>query len=141
MSVTNKIVATFVAPAVALGLFLPEVAVAKPPLRDVSAIDDTLYYIAIANEIDENCESISGLRMKAITKMYQLRSHANDLGYTDDEIRAYVKSKYEQNRMRAKGEAYLAANGVRYDNPETFCALGEKEIARSSAIGIYLRAK
>ena len=40
-----------------------------------------------------------------------------------------------------KGEAYLSANGVSYSKPESFCALGKKEIARSSAIGIYLKAK
>ena len=122
-------------------LMLPALAVAKAPLREVKEIDDTLYYIAIANEIDEYCDSITGLRMKAISKMYQLRAHANKLGYSDDEIRSYVESKAEQNRMRIKGEAYLAANGVTYAKPESFCALGQKEIARSSAIGIYLKAK
>ncbi len=124
-----------------LAIALPTLSLAKPPLRDVREIDDTLYYIAIANEIDEYCDSISGLRMKAIGKMYQLRAHANDLGYSDDEIRAYVESKSEQQRMRIKGEAYLSANGVSYSKPESFCALGKKEIARSSAIGIYLKAK
>ncbi len=125
----------------ALVVALPAMANTKPPLRDVSEIDDTLYYIAIANEIDEYCDRIYGLRVKAINKMYQLRAHANNLGYSDDEIRAYVESKSEQNRMRTKGEAYLAAHGVRYAQPETFCVLGKKEIARSSAIGIYLKAK
>lgn len=126
---------------VAMTVALPALANTKPPLRDVAKIDDTLYYIAIANEIDENCDSISGLRLKAITTMYQLRAHANDLGYSDDEIRAYVESKSEQNRMRTKGEAYLASHGVRYDQPASFCALGQQEISRSSAIGIYLKAK
>jgi len=43
--------------------------------------------------------------------------------------------------MRVKGEAYLAAHGVSYTAPDSFCALGQKEIARSSAIGIYLKEK
>lgn len=116
-------------------------AEAKPPLREVKEIDDPLYYIAVASEIDKYCGSIAGLRMKAISKMYQLRARANDLGYSDGEIRSYVESKAEQNRMRKKGEAYLAANGVSYSKPDTFCALGKKEIARSSAIGIYLKEK
>ncbi|MEX0284816.1 MAG: DUF5333 domain-containing protein [Paracoccaceae bacterium] len=120
---------------------MPTLVAAKPPLREVKEIDDTLYYIAIANEIDEYCDGIYGLRVKAINKMYQLRAHANNLGYSDAEIRAYVESKAEQNRMRKKGEAYLAANGVTYAKPSTFCRLGRKEIARSSAIGIYLKEK
>ncbi|WP_254443440.1 DUF5333 domain-containing protein [Ruegeria atlantica] len=121
-------------------LALPTVAEAKPPLREVKEIDDELYYIAIANEISEYCPSISGRRLKAIGVMWDLRSKANKLGYSDKEIRAYVESDAEKDRMRAKGEAFLAQSGVSYDNPKSFCALGQKEIERNSAIGVYLRA-
>lgn len=121
-------------------LALPTVAEAKPPLREVKEIDNELYYIAIANEISEVCPSISGRRLKAIGVMWGLKSKANSLGYSDSEIRAYVESDAEKDRMRAKGEAYLAANGVSYDNPTSFCSLGQKEIERNSAIGVYLRA-
>jgi uncharacterized protein DUF5333 len=113
----------------------------RPPLREVAQIDNELYYIAIASEIDKVCDDINGRRLKAISVMWGLRSQANKLGYSDDEIRSYVESKSEQDRMRKKGEAYLAARGVSYDQPETFCALGRAEIARNSAIGVYLRAK
>lgn len=126
--------------ALATLVTLPAVANAKPPLRDVKEIDDELYYIAIANEISEYCPSISGRRLKAISVMWGLRSKANKLGYSDTEIRTYVESDAEKDRMRAKGEAYLASNGVTYDNPNTFCTLGQKEIQRNSAIGVYLRA-
>ena len=121
-------------------LTLPTLAEAKPPLREVKEIDDELYYIAIANEISEYCPSISGRRLKAIGVMWGLKSKANNLGYSDTEIRAYVDSDAEKDRMRAKGEAYLAQNGVTYENPNSFCALGRKEIERNSAIGVYLRA-
>lgn len=119
---------------------LPVMAEAKPPLREVKEIDNELYYIAIANEISEYCPSISGRRMKAIGVMWGLRSKANKLGYSDKEIRDYVGSDAEKDRMRAKGEAYLAQNNVAYDNPNSFCALGRAEIERNSAIGVYLRA-
>ncbi|MCG7519112.1 DUF5333 domain-containing protein [Ruegeria sp. Ofav3-42] len=121
-------------------LTLPAVAEAKPPLREVKEIDDELYYIAIANEISDYCPSISGRRLKAIGVMWGLKSTANNLGYSDSEIRAYVESDAEKDRMRAKGEAYLARHGVSYDNPSSFCALGQAEIERNSAIGVYLRA-
>lgn len=126
--------------ALLLVLALPAVAEAKSPLREVKEIDDELYYIAIANEISEYCPSISGRRLKAIGVMWGLKSTANNLGYSDSEIRAYVESDAEKNRMRAKGEAYLAQHGVSYDNPSSFCTLGQAEIERNSAIGVYLRA-
>lgn len=127
--------------ALCTALIIPAVSEAKSPLRDVKEIDNELYYIAIANEISEYCPSISGRRLKAIGVMWGLRSKANDLGYSDKEIRAYVESDAEKDRMRAKGEAYLAANGVSYENPNSFCTLGKKEIDRNSAIGVYLRTK
>lgn len=127
--------------AATLMVAVPALASAKPPLREVPQIDNELYYIAIAHEIDEYCENISGRRMKAIAFLWQLRSEANSLGYSDDEIRAYVESDAEKDRMRAKGENYLFANGVTYEKPETFCVLGHAEIDKNSAIGVYLRAK
>ena len=127
--------------ALATLVALPAVAEAKSPLRDVKEIDNELYYIAIANEISEYCPSISGRRLKAISVMWGLRSKANKLGYSDTEIRSYIGSDVEKDRMRAKGEAYLAAHGVTYDTPDTFCMLGQKEIQRNSAIGAYMREK
>lgn len=136
---TNILRATLFAAAIAAGL--PAMAGAKPPLREVDEINDQLFYGAVANEIDKYCDSISGRRMKAISVLWSLKSRANDLGYSDKEIRAYVESREEKDRMRARGEAYLAANGVSYDKPETFCTLGRAEISRNSAIGVYLKAK
>ncbi len=121
-------------------LTFPDLAQAKAPLRDVKEIDNELYYIAIANEISEICPTITGRRLKAIGVMWNLRSKANELGYSDKEIREYVESDAEKARMRAKGEAYLAQTGASYENPKSFCALGKKEIDRNSAIGVYLRA-
>ncbi|MCA0870198.1 DUF5333 domain-containing protein [Seohaeicola saemankumensis] len=126
--------------AVTIGLSAGAVS-AKSPLRDVAKVDDALLYIAIANEIDERCDSIAGRRLKAIRLLWDLKDHANDLGYSDAEIRSFVESDSEKARMRKRGEAYLAANGASYDKPETFCALGRAEIARNSAIGVLLRAK
>ncbi len=70
----------------------------------------------------------------------RLKSRANALGYSDAEIRAYIESDAEKARMRAKGEAFLSQNGVRYGQPETFCAFGRSEIQKNSAIGALLRA-
>ncbi len=126
--------------AVTALMTLPAAADAKPPLRDVKEIDNELYYIAIAKEISDYCPSISGRRMKAVGVMWGLKSKANGLGYSDREIRAYLDSDAEKDRMRAQGEAYLAHNGVSYENPESFCTLGRAEIDRNSAIGVYLRA-
>ena len=114
---------------------------AKPHLRDVPEIENTLFTVAIANEVDKRCDSISGRRLKGYNILFQLRRRANQLGYSDAEIRAYVESDAEKDRMRAKGYKYLGAHGVDKNNPETFCAFGRAEIAKSSAIGALLKAR
>jgi len=120
---------------------LPLQAAAKPSLRDVPQVENIIFVAAIAHEVSEYCHSIKARRMKALGMAWELRSQANDLGYSDAEIRAHVESDSEKARMRAKGERYLKANGVDYGTPETFCVFGLAEIDKSSAIGALLRAK
>lgn len=122
-------------------LILPaSVASAKPSLRDVPEIENIIFAAALAHEISENCHSIKPRRMKALGMAWQLRSRANDLGFSDAEIRAYVESDVEKARMRAKGDRFFKENGVDLDAPETFCAFGHAEMAKSSAIGALLKA-
>ena len=116
-------------------------ASAKPHLRDVPEIENGLFAVAIADEIRDNCGSISARMVRALGTLQGLKSRANSIGYSDSEIRAYIESDTEKARMRKKGEAFLRQNGVSYSNPETFCAFGRKEIAKGSAIGTLLKAR
>lgn len=122
-------------------LFPVGAALAKPSLRDVPEIENTLFTVALADKISDECASINARFLKGLGVLRRLRSRANELGYSDAEIRAYVESKSEKNRMRAKGKEFLTSNGVAYDKPETFCTFGRAEIAKSSAIGVLLKAK
>ena len=114
--------------AVSLALLIPQGAWAKPPLRQVNEIDDSLYWIALASEIAKKCETMGARRFKGLSELWRLKGIANDLGYSDDEIRAYVESDSEKARMRKKGQTYLIAQGANYEQPETFCAIGRAEI-------------
>lgn len=113
----------------------------RPHLRDVPEIENTLFVVALANEVSRKCDTINGRRLKGYKILFDLRSRANRMGYSDAEIRAYVESDTEKARMRAKGEKYLESKGVDIDKPETYCAFGRAEIAKSSAIGALLRAR
>ena len=116
-------------------------ATARPSLRDVPEIEDGLFAVAIADAVRDNCPSIQARLIKGMSFLHSLKSKANEVGYSDAEIRAYVESKTEKARMRAKGEKFLAQNGVRFGEPKTFCTFGRAEIAKNSAIGVLLRAK
>ena len=120
---------------------VPQMALAKPALRDVAEIENPLFAVAVAKEVADHCDTIAPRYLKGLGELRRLKARANELGYSDQEIRDHVESKTEKARMRAKGERLLAENGVSYDKPETFCAYGRAEIKNNSAIGVLLRAK
>ena len=126
--------------AVGLALLAAPVA-AKPPLRDVPAIDDALLDLGIADRIRKNCPDISARMLTAIGYLYGLKDKARDLGYSDAEIEAYVDSDAEKARMKARGAAFVKARGVDTSDPQSYCALGRAEIQKSSRIGSLLKAK
>ena len=112
---------------------------AKPPLREVARIDQAVFDVAVADQIRKKCPDIAPRVVKALSLYRGTRKHARELGYTDDEIEAYGDA--EKAWMRAKGEAYLRSNGVVTSDPQSYCALGRKEIQKASRIGSLLREK
>ena len=123
---------------------LPMMAVqaqAKPPLREVAAIDDALFDLGLADRIRKNCPTISARMLKAIGYVRGIEKTARNLGYTQAEIDAYTDSDADKDRLRAKAAKYFAARGVDPSKPESYCAVGLEEIQKSSRIGSLLRAK
>ena len=120
---------------------LPAHAAAKPPLREVPEIADGIFTIVVANEIRRKCDGIDGRLFKGFFQIQRLKSRANDLGYTDNEIRAVLDSEAEKARVVARGRRYMAGHGLDYDTPGDLCRLGRLEIRNNSAIGALLRAK
>ena len=114
-------------------------ALARPPLRDVAAIDDMVMQVAIADEIRKSCDGISARMLTAYMTLNGLKSQARDLGYSDAEIETYVTSKSEKSRMRAKAEAFLAANGVPAGDRTALCRFGQTQIQTQTQIGQLLR--
>lgn len=116
-------------------------ASAKPQLHEVSEIDDAMLWVALAIEISDKCDEIQPRTLKGLSVLYGLKRRAQNLGYTNAEIKAYVKSPAEKARMRQRGEKYVRSRGLDPSDPAALCGLGHAEINRSSAIGILLKAK
>ncbi len=114
---------------------------AKPPLRDVSAVDDGLLAVGIADEIRNTCDSVEARMITALMRLQGLKSEARSRGYSEEEIEDYVTSKAEKARMRKRVEAYMQANGVKSGDKSSYCTLGKQEIAKGSAIGTLLKAR
>ncbi|SPF80545.1 hypothetical protein PRI8871_02355 [Pseudoprimorskyibacter insulae] len=116
-------------------------ASALVPLREVKEIDHNMLWVAIAIEISDKCGSIAPRTLKGYAFLSSLKDKARSLGYSDDEIKTYVSSADEKARIRKLGEAYVKSKGLDPRSAEDLCTLGQAEIARSSQIGVLLRAK
>ena len=124
-----------------LAALLAAPALANPPLREVAEIDDALLDLGIADRIRKNCPTIEARMIKAVSYVWNLKSQAKDLGYSEGEIEAYIDSDAEKDRMRAKAAKFFRARGVDTSDPQSYCALGLQEIQKSSRIGSLLKAK
>jgi hypothetical protein len=112
-----------------------------PPLRDVPEIDDNMLWVALAIEISDRCDSLAPRTLRGLNYLWNLKARASDMGYSDRDIRAYVDSDAEKDRMRARGEAYIRAHGLDTARDADLCRLGRDEIQKGSQIGAFLRAK
>ncbi len=126
-------------PVVLIFLGAAQPLAAKAPLSQVSAIDDKLMEVAIADEIRKKCDGINARMIRGLARLNDLQDKALSMGYTKQEIDDYVTSKKEKRRMRGKAEAFLTAKGVNYKDRKALCSFGKAEIRRQTGIGTLLR--
>lgn len=125
--------------ALMIGVFATS-ALALTPLPEENHINSQLFAAAVGDEIRKNCPSISARMFVVWQKANALESYALDKGYSEEEVKAFLKDKGERKRMKALRNAYLQENGVTKGNADSYCALGQKEIKDKSLIGELLRA-
>ena len=125
--------------ALALGLALPAAAQAEiPPLGRVERISEGLIAAAIAYEIGERCDSLDGRLVQGLAFLWSLESHARSLGFTREEIDAYIDDDAEKARLEAIARDRLRALGAVEGDGETYCAVGRAEMAKGSQVGRLL---
>ncbi|WP_417247959.1 DUF5333 domain-containing protein [Celeribacter sp.] len=112
-----------------------------PPLSEVPEIDDNMLAVAMAIEISDECPTIAPRKLKGLNFLWSLKTRAAEMGYSDDEIRAYVESDEEKDRIRNVAFDYARAQGVDPTTAQGLCDLGMMEIAKGSVTGSLLRAK
>jgi len=134
---TGLLCAALAAPALAAQ---PQAEV-NAALRGDAQIYNGLFAMAVGDQIRRNCDTIDARMVRAITFARSLERRARSLGFTEVQVRAFLDSREEKDRMRAQVERYFAQNGVRSGEPETYCVLGRAEIARGSQAGSLLRTR
>lgn len=131
--------------AVVVACLAAPAAASQPAVNDALRGNPTIYNglfaIAVADQVRKNCESLGPRLVRAFAFARRLQSEARQMGYSDAEIDAFLDSNVEKARLRASVGQYFARNGVVETDPETYCALGQSEIARGSQAGALLRAR
>lgn len=115
-------------------------ALALEPINTEKHINHTLLQGFIADKIDDNCDSISARKLKALGELMALREYALDKGYSAAEVKAFVTSKTEKARGKAQAAEWLKAEGAVDGDQASFCRIGAREIAKDSLIGQLLRS-
>jgi len=112
---------------------------AKPPLSEVAFVRDGLINTGIAYEISQKCDSLSARLLRGYNFLNTLKDYARSQGYTEAEIDAFTGDKTHKRALEAEARARLAGMGAQVGQPETYCTVGQREIAAQSPIGRLLR--
>ena len=123
-------------------LSAPVVADERVRLQDDRVIDNGLTLVAAGGYIRRNCrDEISQRKIKAFNFMLGLKNRANELGYSDDEIRAYLDNPEEKERVEGQARRYLAYYGADFEDKQTICEAAKIEIAAERGVGRYFQLR
>lgn len=107
-------------------------------LNQNAHITESLVAAKVGDIIRNTCASISARYVVVYQKMGELEDYARAQGYTEDQVRAFLKDKAEKQRIAALAEAYLAEAGATPGNEESYCQAGRDEIAAETLVGSLL---
>jgi hypothetical protein len=116
------------------------VAQASTPLAEDEHVTRSLLAAAVGDKIRRECPTISARIFAALQEASELRRYALSKGHSEGEIEAFLDDRAQEERLRRLRDAYLAENGAREGDAESYCRLGRDEIARNSLTGRLLRA-
>jgi hypothetical protein len=113
---------------------------ARDALNQNKHITESLVAGKAADTIRNTCSSISAKMFTALSKLSDLEDYARAQGYTEAEVKAFLKDKSEKARIKALANAYLKAAGAVEGDEESYCTAGRNEIAKDTLAGSLLRS-
>lgn len=135
----SKIWFGVVAASALMSLSAAASADAKVPLPDEAHINEQLIAAQEGDMIRNNCPAISARMLVVFGKMLALKSYAVRKGYTEAEVKLFLKDKVQKARVKGAAVAYLASVGAVEGDSESYCTVGRAEIAKGTLLGTLLR--
>ena len=132
------------APVLALSIVVAAVGFAgavsaQSALKDVQRIRDGIIHVGMAYEISERCDSLRPRTFRGISFLNSLKNHANELGFSDAEVDAYVNDDAEKDRLEGIARQQLANLGAEAGNDASYCAVGRAQMDANTRVGWLLR--
>ena len=115
-------------------------AYATVPLNQNQHITDSLVAAKVGDSIRKTCPSITARMFTVLGKMNDLEAYARAQGYTEAEVKAFLKDPVEKKRINDLAAAYLKKAGAVEGNEESYCAAGKAEIAKGTLAGSLLKS-
>ncbi len=108
-------------------------------LANEPSITEGLIGVAIAYEIGERCDDISARRFAGINYLLALKREALNLGYSDEEIDAFIDNDAAQDALEAEARQRLRDLGAVSGQWDTYCTVGRSQMAGGTVAGQLLR--
>ena len=110
-------------------------------LRADPEIQNGVLIAAIGDMIGDNCDDLGERRTRSLLMLNDLVARARTLGYSLDDIRAYVEDDAEKNRVKARARQWFAQEGASANDTGGICRVARREIADGTTIGrlMYVR--
>lgn len=112
----------------------------KVPLPQEAHINQQLMLGAAGDVLRNTCPTISARMFVVWGKLNDLESYARAKGYTEAEVKVFLKDKAQKARVKAEAMDYLTKAGVVVGDVETYCTVGRAEIDAGTELGSLLRS-
>ena len=110
----------------------------KVPLAENEHIRDSLVAGRVADVLRNECGSLHARMLLVLQKLDDLKEYAIAEGYTEAEVKAFLKNKDQKNAMKAMAADYLAKAGAVAGDEDSYCRVGKDEIAKNTLAGSLL---
>lgn len=127
--------------AVALPMIMPVSGFAddRVPLNKDPVLENGLRIMAQGYWMRKNCDEVSLRLFRSMGLVNSLKARGRELGYSDEELRAYLDDKEEQARVEVLARAEMESFGLDFDDPSTFCVVAKAKVKEGKGFGRYFR--
>jgi len=111
----------------------------KVPLPQEAHINEQLIAAQAGDILRKTCPKVHAKMLVVWFKAFELENYARSKGYSEPEVKAFLKDPVQKARVKAEAEAYLKKAGVKAGDVESYCQVARDEVAKNTLVGQIMR--